>query len=411
MPPSGQPDPGAIWVGALDTELLETLPGAALVSFDGAIGHRRARLLVRTGTVVRGYAGVDLVGGAASAAELVSAVAELGSAPVESSPRGDDGPPEPISVVVCTRDRPDHLRTALASLRALQDGAFEIIVVDNASATDATRAVVDEIDDPRIRLVEEPIPGLATARNSGIRAARHGIIAFTDDDVLADPLWLRWIRTAFADPGVGCVSGLVPSGELRNDVQRYFDARVNWSKTTRRAVYRTATPPAELPMFPFCVGEFGTGANFALRRDVAIELGGFDRRLGVGTRTKGGEDIDMFVRVLLAGHALVVEPSAVIWHRHRSDVDALRAQAVGYGRGLGAWLTKVALDPRTLAPAMRRAPAAVGRLIRKPMTTVDRGDAPAPAYPGIARTELRSVLSGPPAYLREHLARPRGSAA
>jgi hypothetical protein len=143
-----------------------------------------------------------------------------------------------------------------------------------------------------------------------------------------------------------------------------------------------------------------------VRREHMLSLGGFDTALGAGTRTKGGEDLDMFLRVLFDGKAIVVEPSALVWHRHRDDLDALTAQAVGYGRGFGAWVTTVAFEPRMLGAALARAPRAVARLLRKPMSTVDDAG---PAVlsdqaRNVGRVELASVLGGPASYFAERRA-------
>ena len=180
-------------------------------------------------------------------------------------------------------------------------------------------------------------------------------MAFTDDDVIVDKYWLAELAAGFESEDVACVSGLVAAGELRTPAQRYFEGRVAWSKNLRPRRFSVLEPPVDLPMFPFSVGEFGTGANFAVRRTAALALGGFDTCFGVGTATGGGEDLDFFTRVLFAGQTLVMQPSAIIWHRHRVDVAELRAQARGYGMGLGAWLAKVALDPTMRRAAARRA--------------------------------------------------------
>ena len=280
-----------------------------------------------------------------------------------------------VTVIVCTRDRADQLRSALTSVLELDYPAFDVVVVDNAGATDATRELIrTEFADPRVRAVSEPVPGLSRARNTGLLAATGEIVAYTDDDVIVDRHWLTGLVAGFARADdVSLVTGLVPSGELRTAVQRYFDDRVSWSGNIVARQFRLAEPPADLPAFPFSVGEFGTGANFALRRTVALEMGGFDTAFGVGSRTGGGEDLDIFTRVLFRGDALVVEPSALVWHRHRSDLDALRAQAVGYGSGLGAWLTKVALTPAMMKVAVRRAPDAVRRLAAKGGGSLETG--------------------------------------
>ena len=401
MPLHGDVDPDhAIWVGLIEADDLASAPQAvALVSGDL---FSRARLLVRDHGAVRGYVTLPLSDGTIDVRALRAAVEALPAVPPAPRPA-----PASITVVVCTRDRAALLRDSLQALRAVDYPAFEVVVVDNAPATSATRDLL-RAEFPEFRYVREDAAGLSHARNAGLRAATGRYVAFTDDDVAVDPQWLWAIATGFSrGDDVGCVSGVVPTGELRNEVQAYFDARVSWSKLTTARVFRLSEPPADLPMFPFCVGEFGTGANFAVVRDGMLALGGFDTALGVGTRTKGGEDLDMFLRVLYAGQSIVVEPSALVWHRHRADLPALTAQAVGYGRGFGAWATTVLLDPRMLGAALARAPRAVARLVNKPMSTVD--DAPASSTLSaeakrVGRTELASVLGGPASYFAERRA-------
>lgn len=398
MPLHGSVDrSAATWVGLVEASA--ALSDATHVSLDRGDLFDRARLLVREDGSVRGYVTVPVRDGGVDAERLRAGIADLPTVPAASRPA-----PRLISVVVCTRDRAALLRESLDALRALDYPSVEIVVVDNAPATDETRTLLaDEF--PLFRYVREDAPGLSHARNAGLRAATGSVVAFTDDDVIVDPQWLWAIAAGFARADdVGCVSGVVPSGELRNEVQAYFDARVSWSKLTTGRIFRLSDPPDDLPMFPFCVGEFGTGANFAVRRDRTLALGGFDTALGAGTQTQGGEDLDMFLRILGDGQAIVVEPAALVWHRHRDDVNALRAQAVGYGRGFGAWATTILFEPAMRGAALARSPRAVARLLRKPMSTVDSAtDVPSRTAltRGVGRVELASVLRGPASYLAE----------
>ncbi|HWI31431.1 MAG TPA: glycosyltransferase [Microbacterium sp.] len=400
MPLHGAVDrDAATWVGGIDAA--EAVSATGNVALEAGDQFDRARLLVRDRGSVRGYVTLPVTDGEIHAVDLIEAVEALPAVPpaVRLAPR-------PISVVVCTRDRAELLRESLDAIRALDypRTLLEVVVVDNAPATAETRDLLAD-EYPDFRYVREDAPGLSHARNAGLRAASASIVAFTDDDVVVDPQWVWALAAGFARADdVGCVSGVVPSGELRNDVQAYFDARVSWSKLTSARVFRLSEPPADLPMFPFCVGEFGTGANFAVRRDHVLAMGGFDTALGAGTQTKGGEDLDIFMRVLYDGQAIVVDPSAVVWHRHRDDLDALKAQAVGYGRGFGAWAMTVVLDPRMLGAAVARSPRAVARLLNKPMTTVDDSGAAAALShqaKGVGRLELRSILHGPSSYFAE----------
>lgn len=423
MPLGGEVEwPDAEWVGMLDLERLPVGDRKVRARARGGEPFGTARLLVRRAGRVLGFLSVPLSAGVLDPARLETGVAEF----VADDFAADDGETEPplegelpaISVVVCSRDRPGMLREALTSILAVDYPDFEVVVVDNAPSTPLTHELIDEeFADPRVRYVLEPRAGLATARNTGLLAASGELVAFTDDDVLVDAGWLRGIVRGFRrGDDVELVSGLVPSGELRTEVQAYFDGRVNWSSNLAPAVYRLSDPPADLPMFPFSVGQFGTGANFAARRAALLRLDGFDTAFGVGTRTKGGEDLDMFVRVLFGGGAIAIEPSAVIWHRHRADLAALRAQSIGYGRGLGAWLTKVAFTPRMLIRALVRAPHAARQLVAKGGGEVTGlggtqsvvTDELAREIRKVGRTELRQVVVGPIAYFRERWNGARG---
>ncbi|GAA2989749.1 GT2 family glycosyltransferase [Microbacterium terrae] len=390
----------ATWVGLVEASDLAGAPERIVLESGDLFD--RARLLVRDHGSVRGYIAVPVVGGEADAAAVATAAEGLPAIPPAARPA-----PVPITVVVCTRDRGALLRESLDAIRAIDYPLLEVVVVDNAPSDEETHDLLaDEF--PGFRYVREDKAGLSHARNAGLNAATSSIVAYTDDDVIVDPQWLWAIAAGFARADdVGCVTGVVPSGELRNAVQAWFDARVSWSKLTAARTFRLSDPPDDLPMFPFCVGEFGTGANFAVRRDHMLALGGFDTALGAGTRTKGGEDLDMFLRMLYDGQAIVVNPAAVVWHRHRDDLAALEAQAVGYGRGFGAWAATVALDPRTVGAAIARSPRAFARLVNKPMASVDESTVASTLSKesrGIGRVELASVIGGPAAYFAERRA-------
>src|SRR5204863_5692018 len=89
-------------------------------------------------------------------------------------------------------------------------------------------------------------------------------------------------------------------------------------------------------------GKFGTGANMAFRRRVFDAIGGFDPALDVGTPTNGGGDLEMFFRVLKAGHTLVYEPAAIVRHRHRRSSAELRRQIANNGVGFFSYLVRTA---------------------------------------------------------------------
>src|SRR5438034_10824107 len=116
------------------------------------------------------------------------------------------------SVVISTHERPDPVGACIESILRADYPAFEILVVDNAPRTAATREMVAERfgDDPRVRYLLEPTPGASAGRNCGLRAASGEVVAFVDDDVLVDRLWLRSLVLGFqAAPGGARVTGMV----------------------------------------------------------------------------------------------------------------------------------------------------------------------------------------------------------
>ncbi len=258
-------------------------------------------------------------------------------------------PPEgDLTVVVCTRERPNYLRACLERVSLAVGDRYGVLVIDNAPRTDATRRIVELFADRgmRIERVVEPRPGLSKARNCALVHADTPYVAFTDDDALADSAWPDALHRGFAaGDKVAVVTGIVPPAQIETKAQALFEKRLKWSNNltpeTFSMEHRSSYPWA----FPYSAGNLGTGANFAVDRKVVLDLGGFDEALGAGTRTKGGEDIEMFVRVLRGGYELRFQPSAIVWHMHISDIRTLRKILFGYGKGLSAVACSEFLHP------------------------------------------------------------------
>jgi GT2 family glycosyltransferase len=429
--PAPAPQPDALWVGYV--ELADGLDVRAVEPEPLACG--RARLLVRLHNEPLGFVTVptDPTDGSAVPAGMVEAAIYRELAPELERHLREDGTAmpvvlpekgfgswdecahavasawqEPMTVAVCTRDRPELLSVCIDSLRELEYPALEILIVDNASSDDRTRLVVERVRrrDPRFRYVSQPVPGLSAARNVALVEAKHDYIAFTDDDVIVDPSWLEGIARGFGRaPGVGCVTGLVAPARLYSASQRYFDQRYTWSASMAPRLYDMTEHRGDNALYPYSPGVFGTGANFAVDRRLVVELGGFDLALGGGSYAGGGEDLDIFVRILQAGSAIAYEPGSVVWHKHRESDDELRDQLLGYGRGLAAFITKHLLDPGVRIEVLRRVPGGLRRLFtiwaRTEATsrtaTPSKIDATRSAY---FRLELLGMAAGPYAYWR-----------
>ncbi len=102
----------------------------------------------------------------------------------------------------------------------------------------------------------------------------------------------------------------------------------------------------------------------AFRRSVLGGIGGFDQALGGGTPARGGEDLAVFFSVLQQGCRLVYQPTMLVRHYHHRDYGSLRRVMLGYGMGLGAYLTKTVYDrPARLLDIARRVPPGLTYLL------------------------------------------------
>ncbi len=237
--------------------------------------------------------------------------------------------PAPLSVIVCTRDRPADMASCLAALARLDPAPHEILIVDNAPATEATSRLVQ--DYPNFRYVREPQPGLDHARNRGLAETSGDLVAFTDDDVVVDPGWVGALLDAFdADPAIGLITGLVEPLEQETRAQIFFERYGGFGRGCRRT-YSQVPRARRMPWTLVGAGQLGAGANMAFRREVFDRIGLFDPVLDVGTPTLGGGDHDIFFRVLHAGYLCVYEPAALVRHRHRRTVAELRRLLFSYG--------------------------------------------------------------------------------
>jgi len=235
-----------------------------------------------------------------------------------------------ISVVVCTRNRPERLEKCLSSMRGLSPGPQEIIVVDNDPASGLTGPVVERF--PEVSYVREPRPGLSAARNAGVLNCRGEIVAFTDDDVLVDPGWIQGIGDALRDRDMIAMTGLVLPAELATRAQYIFQFGGPVFGWEYRPVIFGGAFFASTRHRGARVWSLGAGANMAFRREAFERVGLFDERLGAGA-AGCSEDSEMWYRLLAEGHQCVYAPTAVVFHYHRRQWEELRRQTYSYMRG------------------------------------------------------------------------------
>lgn len=260
-----------------------------------------------------------------------------------------------VSAAICTRDRPEELRRALESLSAQTVPPAEILVIDNAPADDRARRVVRE-HFPAVRYLREEVPGLDVARNRALAEAAGEVVAFLDDDAVAEPEWTARTAAVFAESAqIAICTGRVDALSLETEGARLFEANGGFARGDRRI--HLPADRGRTPLIAWSIG-VGSGCSMAVRRRTVLDLGGFDEALDLGPALPGGGDLDILWRTLDAGYEVVYEPAVRARHEHRRDAGAAVTQIVEHNRSLIAVLTKAAVSAR---PARR--PAVVAFLL------------------------------------------------
>lgn len=263
---------------------------------------------------------------------------------------------EGVSVLVCSRGRPDMLAETVASVLNGDSLPAEIVVIDQSLDPHPDLATMENVRGCAIRYVHSATRGLSRARNIGLRTAANDTVVLLDDDMFVARDWLRSLVSKVpAERVVFTGRVLAAPREGRGDAVPPA-ALVERSEP---AIYRGPQPLDVVP-----------GANVALPRSLVLELGGYDERMGAGTRFPAAEDNDMGYRLLSAGCEVQHVPEAVVFHRAwRTRRERARLKWT-YGRGKGAFYAKHAHigDPY----ALRRARADSFRRLRRFVELVGR---------------------------------------
>jgi glycosyltransferase involved in cell wall biosynthesis len=306
-----------------------------------------------------------------------------------------------LTVVICTRDRPEGLLTTLASLAGQSDSGFEVVIVDN-SHDGAVARTLRGFEGLRVRCCHEPAPGLSRARNRGLSEVRSDLIAWIDDDEVADPDWIAWIKRGFAFPDrPDAVAGVMLPAELETDAQVNFEryGGFNKGRGIEPVPLLAGGPSVFDPLYP--LPNFGAGGNMAFRTEMLRAIGGFDNRLGAGTATHGGEETRALSLLLENGSMILYWPPAITWHYHRRTDEALEKQFFGYSAGLTAfYMSMILTSPKYVWRILRFVPRGVKRML------ANRGsgqpDEPTGGVPeNLLRAGRNGLLQGAWLYLRE----------
>jgi glucosyl-dolichyl phosphate glucuronosyltransferase len=242
-----------------------------------------------------------------------------------------------LSVILCTHNRCDSLATSIHSIveqQGLQGVRWELVVVDNASNDDTTVVVAElAVGSPvPIRCVREPRLGLSRARNRGIASTCAPVLAFTDDDIVAETSWLDALWSTMQQNQCDVVGGRIRL-LTQHPVPVWVDARLLGCLGALDLGEHPVTMDGNT-LYPF-------GANMMFDRRAFRRAGaGFDERLG---RRGGGrrwwellkgEEQELVERIVRAGGRALYCPDAVVWHRVAAEqVNKKRFRSLFFASG------------------------------------------------------------------------------
>jgi glycosyltransferase involved in cell wall biosynthesis len=228
-----------------------------------------------------------------------------------------------FSLIVATMGRVEELRDLFDSLVAQEHPALDVILVDQNPDDRLAPVVAEYAARLALRHLRSPRPHANAARNLGLRAAIGDIVAFPDDDCILPPGTLAHVAQAFRDETLEVLTGPAASPEGGLGSGRWY----------------AQGGPITLATVWTSVIEF----NLWLKRDTALELGGFDENLGPGSPFGSAEGNDLVCRAMAAGMGAEYDPALLVVHPDKRLSDVATERAYRYGMGLGFVLRRHAV--------------------------------------------------------------------
>ncbi|CDO07444.1 glycosyltransferase family 2 protein [Mycolicibacterium cosmeticum] len=360
--------------------------------------YRTAWCLVRDGGVVVEARFFDIEDRATLTLDDVRVELAAAGLPVAATPSCSGH--ASLTVAIPT-NRADSLPIALQSLTKQSDPDFEVLIIDNSSDGRIAAAMTD-FGGLTLRTCHEPLPGISRARNCGIAYVRTDLVAWLDDDEVADPDWVAWLKRGFAAPGrPDAVAGVMLPAELETQAQVDFEryGGFNKGRPMQPQELRTGSRAVLSPLYP--LPGFGAGGNMAFRTDALRSIGGFDNRLGSAI-IHGGEETRALSELLHRGSLILHWPPAVTWHYHRRTNQELEKQLYGYAAGLtGFYMSWLVASPRSALEIAGLIPRGVRRILATRRS--GRPGGPPAGFPeNLLRASRRGLYRGAWMYLWEN---------
>lgn len=207
-----------------------------------------------------------------------------------------------VSVVIATYQREKVLCDTIRDVLAQDYTPFEVLVVDQSPRHEPETTTFLQAHASEIQYHKLDVPNLPAARNYAVRHSKGEVIVFLDDDIaIPHKQFIQAHLAPYRNPQVGGVAGRVTTPHEPTDPNihpRHRDPFVGWKYTNL-----SYTQPIEV--------ETARGANMSFRRDILVQLGGFDEHyIGVANC----EDTDMCMRLRANGRTIMFEPAAHVVH-------------------------------------------------------------------------------------------------
>jgi len=214
---------------------------------------------------------------------------------------------EDVSAIVSTysKDRMGYVLDCVESLEKQSMPPREIILVLDPDQ-DLIEAYKTSVSSG-VRIVVSEERGLSNARNAGIRDAKTEIVAFIDDDAVADEAWLENLVRNYDDPNVVGVGGLIKA-EWENNRPMWFPEELDWIVGCSYKGLPERTTIVRNPI----------GCNMSFRKVVFEQAGYFAADIGrFGRKLIGSEEMELSTRIpgKIPNSKIVYDPSAVVHHR------------------------------------------------------------------------------------------------
>lgn len=196
----------------------------------------------------------------------------------------------------------------IEALQAQSSQSFELLILVDTDQELFHRyeAYVQNKGYRNVRCIFNPEnKGLSFSRNLGIYNAKGKIILYLDDDAVPDADWVAETERSFQEHDVGAATGtILPQWEHPAD--DWFPVDLYWMISCSYSQFPTE----------FGETERGFGANMAFRKETLDVIGTFNEELGIRPgKWVGGEDSEMFMRVLQSGNRVIYNPKAIVHHK------------------------------------------------------------------------------------------------